>query len=77
MVQCEYISLANLIAGEKLVEERLQAECNVDQLVLDLQHILNDYNRENMVGKFVLLHQKLKHNASDAAAAAIMELVNQ
>jgi lipid-A-disaccharide synthase len=77
LVQCEYISLANLIAGEKLVEERLQAECNVDQLVLDLQHILNDDNRENMVGKFVLLHQKLKHNASDAAAAAIMELVNQ
>mgnify|MGYP003675258679 CR=1 FL=1 len=77
MVKCEHISLANLIAGEKLVEERLQAECNVEQLVSDLQNILQEDTRENMIGKFVRLHQKLKHNASDAAAAAILELCNQ
>ncbi len=77
MVQCEHISLANLVAGEKLVEERLQAECNVEQLVTDLQHILNDVIREHMIKKFVLLHKKLKHDASDAAALAILELCSR
>ncbi len=75
MVKCEHISLANLIAGEKLVEERLQSECHASQLVSDLKTLMNPETRQSMIEKFVRLHKRLQHNASDEAAQAIMELV--
>jgi len=75
MVKSEYVSLVNLISGEKLVEERLQTDCNAGQLVSDLQKLMQPQVRENMVKKFIRLHRDLRHNASDKAAMAILELI--
>ncbi|MFX4228580.1 MAG: hypothetical protein ACFHHU_12070 [Porticoccaceae bacterium] len=40
MVKTDYISLVNLIADKKLVEERLQTDCNARQLYSDLQYLM-------------------------------------
>lgn len=74
MVKTEHISLVNLIAGQKLVEERLQTDCNARQLQADLQNLLQPEVRNDMVAKFINLHRELRHNASDEAARAILEL---
>lgn len=75
MVKTEYVSLVNLIADKKLVEERLQSDCNARQLHSDLQNLIQPKVRESMVRKFVNLHRELRHNASDEAARAILELI--
>jgi lipid-A-disaccharide synthase len=77
MVKCEHVSLANLIAGEKLVEERLQEECHADQLVSDLHALIQPEARKKMIDKFVSLHHRLQHNASDEAAKAILGLISK
>ena len=55
VVKIEYISLVNLILGEKLIEELIQEDCNVNQMVQSMskiltseeekQRILDGYNR--------------------------------
>lgn len=71
----KYFSLPNLLADEELVPEFLQKDCNVQNLTQALDPMLNGDNRE-LKARFLAIHQQIRLNASEQAAAAVAELLN-
>lgn len=74
LVKVEHIALANLIAGKRLVAERVQAEATVDILLADLENLLRNDTRRSLREEFEELHSGLKLDASRTAANAILRL---
>ena len=76
LVKTKYIALANLVADKLLVKERIQAEAKVDILYTDMHNLLvKGQAREQLINEFEQIHQRLKLQASDTAARAILDLV--
>jgi len=78
MLKTPYVSLPNLIAGEALVPELLQRSAKPKAL----SRALGDYlerpeKRAELVSRFTDMHRDLARNASDSAAAAIAELLEE
>lgn len=71
----KYFSLPNLLADEELVPEFMQKDCNVDNLTKALEPMLNSDNSE-LKARFLAIHQQIRLNASEQAAAAVAELLN-
>ncbi|KTF13515.1 lipid-A-disaccharide synthase [Pseudoalteromonas sp. H105] len=71
----KYFSLPNLLADEELVPEFMQKDCNVQNLTQALDPMLNGDNRE-LKARFLAIHQQIRLNASEQAAAAVAELLN-
>jgi lipid-A-disaccharide synthase len=63
------------LADEELVPEFLQKDCNVQNLTQALDPMLNGDNRE-LKARFLAIHQQIRLNASEQAAAAVAELLN-
>ncbi|TGE84131.1 lipid-A-disaccharide synthase [Pseudoalteromonas sp. KS88] len=71
----KYFSLPNLLADEELVPEFLQADCNVENLAHALKPMLEG-NNSALKSRFLAIHQQIRLNASEQAAAAVAELLN-
>ncbi len=76
LVKTPYISLPNLLAGEKLVPEILQDEVRPEVLGPLVESALQDSQHQGPVTqRFHQLHLELRQNADQRAAEAVMQLV--
>jgi len=76
MVKTSYISLPNLLANKALVPELIQDQATVENLGAALLNYLSasDQNAA-LIKEFTLIHEKMRQNASQQAAQAVLELV--
>ena len=76
MVRVESVALPNLLAGRRLVPERLQGECTAEVLGADLLHWLDEPAHAAGLGEtFRGIHRLLRRGASRAAAESVLELM--
>lgn len=76
LVKIPYVSLPNLLAGERLIAEFLQDEVTVDNLSTELNRLLEDEaGRERIKARFDLIHADIRRNADFQAAQGVLELV--
>jgi lipid-A-disaccharide synthase len=76
LIKTERISLPNILAGESLVPELLQADCRADNIAAAVQHWFEDREqRAVLLQRFDTLHRALRRDASVQAAAAVAELL--
>jgi len=74
VVKLPYISLVNLILGQMAIPERLQRNCNANQLSKDLFEILNGPTRTAQLDAYNVLKSRLGGSgASDQAAKLISQ----
>lgn len=74
LIQIDKISLANIVTGEKIVEELIQKNCNADRIYNEIKTLLcDDSKRNDLILKLrkikILLGEK---GASDRAAKLIL-----
>lgn len=75
LVKTPYVSLPNLLAGREVVKELLQKECQPQALAAALEPLLaNSETRHEMHDLFRELHQRIRCNADEQAADAVLEL---
>lgn len=74
LVKTDYISLPNLLAGEALVKECIQDDCNADTLSDALFPLLIEDQRV-LQGKFRQLHEQIRCQADHKAALAIKRVI--
>ncbi|MDT3410873.1 lipid-A-disaccharide synthase [Kosakonia cowanii] len=75
LVKTPYVSLPNLLAGREVVKELLQEECQPQALASALEPLLaNSETRHEMHDLFRELHQRIRCNADEQAADAVLEL---
>jgi lipid-A-disaccharide synthase len=78
MLKAPYFSLPNLLAGKKLVEERVQNEVNAPALMNSLHTLLEDEDKQKALNmEYLQIHQTLRRNANSKAAKAVLELISQ
>lgn len=76
LVKTPYISLPNLLAGEKLVPEVLQNDVRPEVLGPLVEEALLDSKQQGPVTqRFHQLHIQLRQNADEQAAEAVLQLV--
>ncbi len=76
MLKVPYVSLPNLLAGERLVPELLQDAVTPENLAAALQDWLDHPERQAaLVARFAQIHHTIRRDASTQAADAIMSLV--
>jgi lipid-A-disaccharide synthase len=76
MLKVPYVSLPNLLAGERLVPELLQDEVTPENLAAALQDWLDNPARQAaLVERFAQIHHTIRRDASSQAADAILELL--
>ena len=74
VIKVPYISLPNLIANTKIVEELIQQECNVQNISTKLNELLNNINSTT---KYQQLYQTIGvQDAAKNAAILISKLLN-
>jgi len=67
-----FICIVNLICGQKVVEELIQADVNKERLVKELKYILTDEGRNKMLTGYGLLKTKLGETGASQRAASLM-----
>ncbi len=78
LLKVPYVSLPNLLAGERLVAEFLQHNVTVDNLAGEIQRLLTDAQaQEALTAGFRKIHERIRLGADIQAAQAILELVAQ
>ena len=75
-VHTAYASLPNLLADYMLVPELIQHECTVANIVNELGKLLDNDN-QGLVQEFTELHKKIRCNADQQAALAVLELAER
>ncbi len=77
LVKTEWVSLPNLLAGRELVKELLQEECTPQHLAAALEPLLHESpERQELLATFQTLHQKIRWDADNQAAQAVLDLIN-
>ena len=66
----KYLSLANLIAEDRVVDEYLQNQMSAKNLAGGVNSLLKNENRDIVVKKYNRLIEKLKTNENPYASAA-------
>jgi lipid-A-disaccharide synthase len=73
-----FVSLPNLLAGQKVVEELLQHQVQPQRIANHLQTLLIDQAAaQNQRSQFQDIHQQLACGADVTAAKAVIEVINQ
>jgi lipid-A-disaccharide synthase len=76
LVKTPYVSLPNLLAGREVVKELLQRDCVPENLAAALLPLLaNDLHTQSLKETFLELHQRIRCNADEQAAQAVMQLI--
>lgn len=74
MVKIKWFSLPNLLANKTLIPELLQEQVTPENLAKHVEPLL--YQDQNqLLSEFTNIHNVLKQNASEKAAAAVMQLL--
>ena len=76
MLKTKYVSLANILADRELVPELLQDDCTPANLAAEVNRFLEADNTE-LMAEFSRLHQLIKCNADQKAAAAVLQLIEK
>ncbi|WP_332403465.1 lipid-A-disaccharide synthase [Vibrio metschnikovii] len=76
LVKIPYVSLPNILAGQELVKEFIQQECNVDNLYHELTRLLQSDNQA-LVDKFTEMHHWIRKDADQQAAQAVLTLIGK
>jgi lipid-A-disaccharide synthase len=77
LVKLDFISLVNLIMGKEVVRELLQHDFTLKNMKSELQKILSEEGRANMLAEYKVLRDKLGNKgASDRAAAVIRDVLS-
>lgn len=72
------VGLPNLLAGESVVPEVIQADMTADNLIVELKKWLDDPQRAAaLVERFDAIHTQLSRNANERAGAAVAALLEQ
>ncbi|MGP1924763.1 MAG: lipid-A-disaccharide synthase [Arsenophonus sp. NEOnobi-MAG3] len=75
LVKIPFISLPNLLAGEELVKEFIQEDCQPERLAGSLKSLLIDKKKVNQLKQtFLQLHKSILCHADQQAAEAVLEL---
>ncbi|MCR3755983.1 MAG: lipid A disaccharide synthase [Sodalis sp. Psp] len=78
LVKTPWVSLPNLLAGRELVKEFLQTSCRPDIMAAALTPLLDDNKQRKVLqATFRHLHQKIRCNADEQAARAVLALINR
>jgi len=78
MIKTPYISLPNILAGEKLVSEVLQNDVTPEKLANELEKILQDKTHQTLLEKrFTEINHTLQLDADERAADAVISLLQQ
>lgn len=75
MLKVERYSLPNVLAGESLVPERMQADCRADVLADDVERLLREGLTPLQQLRFEGLHESLRAPTPRAAAEAVASLI--
>jgi len=74
IIKTEYISLVNLIMDSPVVTELIQNDLNTNNLKIELDKIIEDTYRNNLLENYSILEQKLGGiGASEKAATLIVQ----
>jgi lipid-A-disaccharide synthase len=77
LVHVKFVALPNLLAGEALVPECIQADCTPERLAAGLQHWLDDAaGVARLQVRFAEMHRQLRRGAAARAAEAVKELLH-
>lgn len=74
MLKTKYVSLPNILADRELVPELLQDDCTPEKLAAEVNRFLEADNQA-LMEEFTRLHQLIRCNADDKAAAAVLKLL--
>lgn len=74
MLKTKYVSLPNILADRELVPELLQDDCTSEKLAAEVNRFLEADNQA-LMEEFTRLHQLIRCNADDKAAAAVLKLL--
>lgn len=78
MIKTPYISLPNILAGEKLVPEVLQNDVTPARLAAELEKTLQDKTYQALLEqRFTEINQQLQLDADERAADAVISLLQQ
>lgn len=74
LVKTPYVSLPNILAGKEIVPELLQDDCTAENIA---QQIIGIFNSDNSSLKetFLSLHQRIRCNADEQAAQAVLDVI--
>ena len=76
MLKIKNVSLPNLLAGQTLVSELIQSDCQPDKLAKELLPLLEGNEKsEQMKLAFEDIHRALKKDADIIAADAVYQLL--
>jgi lipid-A-disaccharide synthase len=77
LLKVPYVSLPNLLAGERLIHEFLQEDAVPEKIGPALLELLEQSEvSQQLNNRFNEIHQDLRRGASESAAEAIIELVS-
>ncbi|OXY81868.1 lipid-A-disaccharide synthase [Oceanimonas doudoroffii] len=76
LVKTEHVSLPNLLADQTLVSELIQHECTPCHIVDEIGKLL-DNDTSELVAHFTQLHKRIRCNADEQAALAVLELATR
>lgn len=75
MLKVPYVSLPNLLAGERLVPEFLQNDVTVENLSTELNALIGDDARRALLAqRFMRIHHDIRRDASRQAAVAVLQV---
>jgi lipid-A-disaccharide synthase len=75
MLKVPYVSLPNLLAGERLVAEFLQYDVTVDKLSAEIERLLNDAQAHAaLLAGYRAIHEQIRCDADTQAAKAVLEI---
>lgn len=75
MLKVPYVSLPNLLAGERLVAEFLQYDVTVENLSAEIERLLNDAQaHDSLLAGFRDIHEQIRCDADKQAAKAVLEI---
>tara|TARA_B100002019_G_scaffold280907_1_gene284372 strand:- start:121 stop:1092 length:972 start_codon:yes stop_codon:yes gene_type:complete len=78
IVDVPHVALPNLLAGKRLVPEAIQGEVTEAAVESQILNYFSDPDAfEGVLRQFDTLHHELRKGASEAASAAITELLNR
>lgn len=78
LIRVKYISLVNLIADKKIVEELIQNDCTPDRMAEELNQLLQNDKREKMQKAYAELKHILgDQGASERAGKKMVEMVDR
>jgi lipid-A-disaccharide synthase len=76
LLKIPHVSIANLLADRPLAPEFLQDDCQAEDLGGALLALLDDAQRRQQIADHYLeIHQRLRCNAADRAAEAVLNLL--